>query len=54
MKRISKFVTRSVSNEGEFIKALDPKNLGLEQLDEPTDHATKVTMVMIEKWKTMH
>ena len=52
--RLSEYISRTVPNAGEFIKAMNPDNLGFEPIVEPADPVEGATGVPYEKWKTLH
>ena len=54
MKKLAEHIARTITNGGDFIRDLDPENLGFKSLNEPPDPGAIATLVDIEKWKTRH
>ena len=54
MRKLGEYVARTILNGGEFIKALDPEDLGFEELNKLNDPPENVNVIRIEKWKTVH
>ncbi len=52
--KLSEYISRTLQNAGEFMKAMNPENLGFEPITEPADPADGFTNVQYEKWKTQH
>ena len=50
--KLSEYISRAISNAGEFMKAMNPDDLGFEDITEHADPADDVSPVAYEKWKT--
>ena len=52
--KLSEYISRTVQNAGEFLKAINPENFGFEQLIMPADPAADATNIVHEKWKIQY
>ena len=53
-RKLAEYISRTVSNAGEFINAMNPDDLGFDMIDEPDDPDDDVNHIVIEKWKTRY
>ena len=53
-RKLSEYVSRTVSNAGEFMNAMNPDDLGFERIEEPEEPANGATAIELEKWKTKY
>mmetsp|Transcript_2035 Transcript_2035/g.3073 ORF Transcript_2035/g.3073 Transcript_2035/m.3073 type:complete len:95 (+) Transcript_2035:135-419(+) len=51
-RKLSKYILSKVPNAGEFLKAMKPDNLGLEEIPLPNDPNKNASQVEYKKWKT--
>ena len=50
-RKLYEYISRTVSNAGEFMNAMNPDDLGFENINEPDDPDNAATQVEYEKWK---
>ena len=53
-RKLSEYISRTVPNAGEFINAMNPDDLGFDDIVEPNDPRTGASAIQLEKWKTKY
>ena len=53
-RKLAEYIARTTANAGEFMNAMNPDDLGFENIDEPTDPNSGASAIELEKWKTKY
>ena len=53
-RKLSELIARTTANAGEFMNAMNPDDLGFEDIEEPNDPTSESSTIEVEKWKTKY